>query len=243
MDEREKRARARIESRKKARNKQLAMHILCCVGAVLILLGTIFFIVRNTKSKDRSVEADVEASNLKYISEQPELDVQLLTVNEYSRPGIALDKVHGIVVHYTANPGTSAMQNRDYFEGLATSHETHASSHFVIGLEGEIVQCIPCSEIAYASNDRNSDTIAIECCIEGEDGRFNDATYQSLVKLVAWLMGRYELTSDDVIRHYDVTGKVCPKYFVDNPDAWTEFKKDVLQYIDKNGVNKEDSSL
>ena len=243
MDECEKRARARIESRKKARNKQLAMHILCCVGAVLILLGTIFFIVRNTKSKDRSVEADVEASNLKYISEQPELDVQLLTVNEYSRPGIALDKVNGIVVHYTANPGTSAMQNRDYFEGLATSHETHASSHFVIGLEGEIVQCIPCSEIAYASNDRNSDTIAIECCIEGEDGRFNDATYQSLVKLVAWLMGRYELTSDDVIRHYDVTGKVCPKYFVDNPDAWTEFKKDVLQYIDKNGVNKEDSSL
>lgn len=243
MDEREKRARARIESRKKARNKQLAIQVLCCAGAVLILLGTIIFIVGNTKSGDKSVAADVEVSKLKYISEQPELDVQLLTVNEYSRPGIALDKVNGIVVHYTANPGTTAMQNRDYFEGLATSHTTHASSHFVIGLEGEIVQCIPCNEIAYASNDRNSDTIAIECCIESEDGRFNDATYQSLVKLVAWLMGRYGLTSDDVIRHYDVTGKVCPKYFVDNPDAWTEFKKDVLQYIDKNGVNKEDSSL
>lgn len=74
-------------------------------------------------------------------------------------------KVRGIVVHYTANPGTTAIQNRNYFAGLEQSHQTKASSHFVIGLDGEIVQCIPCNEIAYASNNRNSDTIAIECCI------------------------------------------------------------------------------
>ena len=47
--------------------------------------------------------------------EAPEYDVELLTVNEYSRPGIALDHVNGIVIHYTANPGSTAMQNRDYF--------------------------------------------------------------------------------------------------------------------------------
>ena len=95
-------------------------------------------------------------------------------------------------------------------------HITHASSHFVIGLEGEIVQCIPCDEIAYASNDRNSDTIAIECCIPDDTGKFNDQTYQSLVQLVTWLMGRYDLGVEDVIRHYDVTGKNCPKYFVEH---------------------------
>ena len=45
--------------------------------------------------------------------ERPPLNVQLLTVNEYSRPGIPLEEVNGIVIHYTANPCTSAQDNRD----------------------------------------------------------------------------------------------------------------------------------
>jgi len=105
-------------------------------------------------------------------------------------------------------------------------------------MDGEIVQCIPCNEIAYASNDRNEDTIAIECCIPDETGEFTDATYQSLIKLTTWLMGRYDLTTDDVIRHYDVTGKMCPKYYVEHEDAWLLFKQDLLTYIDVNGIAK-----
>lgn len=243
MDEKEQRVQARRARRKKARNKQIIMHVACCAGAVLILIGTIAFIVKQNKEKDAQEAIKTEVSQLKYIQEQPNLDVQLLTINDYSRPAIALEEVKGIVVHYTANPGTSAIQNREYFEGLAKSHTTHASSHFIIGLDGEIVQCIPCNEIAYASNERNYDTIAIECCIEGDDGKFNEATYNTLVELVTWLMGRYNLTSADVIRHYDVTGKICPKYYVDNPEEWYEFKSDLLDYIDKNGIEKEDSSL
>lgn len=88
----------------------------------------------------------------------PPFTVDLLDINEYSRPGIALEKINGIVIHYTANPKSTAKQNRDYFEGLKDSHETKASSHFVVGIKGEIVQCIPSSEISYASNSRNSDT-------------------------------------------------------------------------------------
>ena len=164
--------------------------------------------------------------------------VELLTVNEYSRPGTELAQVNGIVVHYTANPGTTAEQNRSYFESLAETGETHASSHFIIGISGEIIQCIPCNEISYASNDRNSDTISVECCIPDESGKFTDETYQSLVELVAWLMGRYDLTTDDVIRHYDVTGKDCPKYFVENSNAWSDFKTDLLTYIDTYGIEK-----
>ncbi len=174
-----------------------------------------------------------------YNDNRPELDVDLLPINDYSRPARALEKVNGIVVHYTANPGTTARQNRDYFAGLAESHITHASSHFVIGLEGEIIQCIPCDEIAYASNDRNSDTIAIECCIPDDTGKFNDQTYQSLVQLVTWLMGRYDLGVEDVIRHYDVTGKNCPKYFVEHTEAWDTFKQDLVTYIQQHGVKKE----
>ena len=124
------------------------------------------------------------------------------------------------------------MENRNYFEGLKDSHETKVSSNFVIGLEGEIVQCVPTWEMAYASNNRNSDTISIECCHPDDTGKFNDATYKSLVQLCAWLCKKYDLTADDVIRHYDVTGKICPKYFVENEDAWVEFKADVAKALE-----------
>lgn len=164
----------------------------------------------------------------------PDIQEQFLTVNSYSRPGISLEQINGIVIHYTANPGTGASANRNYFEGLKDSHETKASSHYVIGLSGEIIQCIPTTEIAYASNDRNTDTISIECCHPGSDGMFNQDTYDSLVHLTAWLCGQYGLSSEDVIRHYDVTGKNCPRYYVEHPDAWEQFRLDVDDYIDKN---------
>lgn len=161
----------------------------------------------------------------------PPLDVQLLTVNEYSRPGTPLEKINGIVIHYTANPDSSAQANRNYFEGLKDEHTTKASSHFVIGLEGEIVQCIPSSEISYASNDRNNDTLSIECCHPDESGKFTDATYQSLVDLTAWLCQRFEVPTENIIRHYDVTGKECPKYFVDHEDAWRQFREEVSEAV------------
>ena len=164
--------------------------------------------------------------------ERPPLNVQLLTVNEYSRPGIPLEEVNGIVIHYTANPGTSAQDNRDYFEGLKDSHATKASSHFIIGLEGEIVQCIPCSEWSYASNERNGDTISIECCIPDESGKFTEQTYDSLVELVSWLCFRYGLTDEDLLRHYDITGKNCPKYYVEHTDEWESFLEDIKIYME-----------
>ena len=87
-----------------------------------------------------------------------------LTVNEWSRPGTSLEKINGVVIHYVGNPGTTAQANRNYFESLASGAEgTYASSHFVVGLEGEVIQCVPLTEVAYASNERNGDT-ATSCC-------------------------------------------------------------------------------
>ena len=171
----------------------------------------------------------------KVVEQSPIIEEQLLTKNEHSRPGLLLEEINGIVIHYTANPGTTAQNNRDYFEGLKDSQLTKASSHFVIGTEGEIIQCIPLDEIAYASNDRNFDTIAIECCHLAEDGKFTQETYDSLIHLVSWLSGQYELEGEDILRHYDVTGKNCPKYFVEHEDSWTTFKKDIEKYIDTYG--------
>ncbi len=220
-------------------NKRRRMSRYIKVGSTILI--TLLLALSIMKISGRGIFAQRAYSELsdEVISAQkPDIDVELLTVNEYSRPGTALEKVNGIVVHYTANPGTTAQQNRDYFEGLAQSGETHASSHFVIGISGEIIQCIPCNEIAYASNERNADTISIECCIPDDTGKFTDATYGSLVHLVTWLMGRYDLTTDDVIRHYDVTGKACPKYYVENEAAWEQFKSDLVDYIETNGIAK-----
>jgi N-acetylmuramoyl-L-alanine amidase len=168
--------------------------------------------------------------------ESPKITQMLLTPNEYSRPQTPLKKVKGIVIHYTANPGTGAEANRNYFEGLSENKTTSASSHFVIGLEGEIVQCVPLDEISFASNDRNFDTISIECCHPDATGKFNDATYDSLVKLVAFICCKYNLKEDDIIRHYDVTGKLCPLYFVEHEDEWIKFKDTVMKYIEENAV-------
>ena len=138
------------------------------------------------------------------------------------------------MVHYVANPCTTAKENRNYFEQLKNQtgeDTTSVSSHFVIGLEGEIVQCVPMYEVAYASNNRNSDTISIECCHPDESGKFYDSTYQSLVGLCAYLCSEFDLNPEDVIRHYDVTGKICPKYFVDHPEEWETFHEDVKKAI------------
>lgn len=169
-----------------------------------------------------------------YMVEPPEITELLLTPNEYSRPQSPLSEVKGIVVHYTANPGTDAQANRNYFEGLKDSHNTKVSSHFIIGLDGTIIQCIPLDEIAYASNERNIDTIAIECCHEDETGEFTRETRTSLIRLLAWLCGQYNLKEEDIIRHYDVTGKDCPRYYVKHEDQWTGLKKSVFDYIQEN---------
>ena len=150
-----------------------------------------------------------------------------LTVNPYSRPGTPLEEIRGVVIHYVGNPGTTAAQNHSYFEGLAQTGETYASSHFLIGLDGEILLNVPLDEIAYCSNDRNEDTISIECCHPDGTGAFTPETYDALVRLVRWLMEYYQLEPSQILRHYDVTGKACPLYFVDHPDAWERFLGDV----------------
>ena len=90
-----------------------------------------------------------------------------------------------------------------------------------------MIQCIPTSEMSYATNSRNVDSISIESCHKDDTGVFEQETYDAVVKLAAWLCARFGLTSEQVIRHYDVTGKNCPKYFVENEGAWDQFRKDV----------------
>ena len=164
----------------------------------------------------------------------------LLPVNRFSRPGLPLEEINGVVIHYVGNPATTAEANRNYFASLASGKENvFASSHFIVGLEGEVLQCVPLTEIAYASKDRNGDTVAIEVCHPDETGEFSRETYERVVELTAWLCHAFQLNPEtEVIRHYDVTGKICPRYYVEHPEAWEQFLADTEAALE--ALNQQD---
>lgn len=230
------------EIRRKKRRKQVLIARICVFSGAALVILVVALLVHALIPGGKDVETAGKPANILkeetylVIEKKPDIDVQLLTPNDYSRPGIATETIKNIVVHYTANPGTTAQQNRDFFESLKDTHDNSVSSHFVVGLDGEIIQCIPTAERAYASNQRNYNTVSIECCHMDETGKFNDSTYNSVIELCAWLCCKFNLQAEDVIRHYDVTGKCCPKYFVDNPEEWDKFIQDVADYIKDNAV-------
>lgn len=168
----------------------------------------------------------------------------LLTINEYSRPGTKLQGVKGIVVHWVANPNTSAKANRNFFENRKNGKSGYGSAHYIIDLNGSVLQCIPSSEMAYhvGSNSYkaaavktlgsypNATTLGIECTHTDWNGKMTNETYESLVELCKDLCMVYKLDPmSDLYRHYDITGKDCHKWFVDNPKEWDKFKKEVIE--------------
>ena len=179
------------------------------------------------KEIENTTGTGIQGLSAETYAAHPDWTEDFLTVNEYPRPGDPLTEVNNIFVHYTANPGTSAAQNRSYFEQLKDNHERSASAHFIIGYNGEIIQCVPLDEIAYAVQTRNEDSISIECCYKADNGQFTQETYDSLIKLLKWLIDAYDLQPDDILRHYDCGGKKCPIYYTEHEDAWDRLKEDV----------------
>lgn len=196
-----------------------------CAALVLLVVGIgLWWVNRPLPGEDIEVPDYVERDYIR--------------VNEFSRPGTPLEEVNAVVIHYVGNPGTTAKANRDYFNSLASGKEgTYASSHFIVGLEGEVIQCIPLTEVAYASKHRNGDTVAIEVCHPDDTGAFSPETYARVVELTAWLCWEFQLDpAEDVIRHYDVTGKACPRWYVANPEDWEDLKLDVAAEMERQKI-------
>ncbi len=207
---------------------------------VILLLLVVLILAKCISSC--SFGGNKKPSYLKDVEIPAWIDVQIIDKGDSSRSGKELEKFRNIVIHYVANPGSTAQQNRDYFN----SSQSSVSSHFVVGLQGEIIQCVPLNERSAASNDRNIDTISIEVCHPDESGAFNQRTYESLIKLTAWLCDIGKLKAEDVIRHYDVTGKECPLYYVKHEDAWLQMKNDIqygIENYDFKEMNKAAQNL
>ena len=176
----------------------------------------------------------------------------LIKKNPYSRPGIGNIIPKGIVIHWVGNPGTSAEANRRYFEGLSEqkindpdAKYRYASSHYIIDKD-EVIQCIPTREMAYhvgshvymegildkLSSYPNNCTVGIELCHPDWTGKFEEEVLEKAKEVVLMLCENYDLTEDNLYRHYDVTGKRCPKDFVDHEEAWDDFKASVRRKLE-----------
>jgi len=226
-----KRSRARRRKEFFCRATALLVAVFCLVF-IYKMIGVIYHFTHNEQEADvikEVFEPIIKDMNENEIS-PPAIIEDYLDINEYSRPGTPLNTVKNIFVHYTANKGTSAEQNRSYFANLALTHERSASAHFIIGYDGKLIQCIPLDEEAYAVMTRNSDSISIECCFLAEDGSFTQETYDTLIHTLAWLLNKYQLSTDDILRHYDCGGKLCPIYYVENEDAWDKLLQDVAAF-------------
>ncbi len=186
-------------------------------------------------------EPPIESGDITDEAMEALITKRFLTVHEDSRPGYKLTELKNIVVHYIGNAGTTADQNWRNFE----NNKPQTSAHFIIGLDGEILWLIPLDEVAWAigTTEGNYTSISIECCHPDASGKFTDATYESLVKLVSWLCNKLDLSRDDVLRHYDYERtssdgsftwhKPCPLYWANDKDPeshrrWEAFKDDLI---------------
>ncbi len=159
-------------------------------------------------------------------------------ISPYNFTALSGKQIKYIVIHYVGGVST-AKNNADYFY----NNKLSSSAHYFVD-ENEIWQSVEdynsawhCGGGIQGSGGRafykiclNSNSIGIEmCCKKNANGwYFEDKTVENTVKLVKMLMKKYGVSPDNVIRHYDVTGKNCPAPYVDE-NEWQKFKKLISQ--------------
>lgn len=160
--------------------------------------------------------------------------------NKYSRPGTKRVVTRAIVLHYTANLGGTAKNHQNYFDGSDGGGGRYAGAQVFVD-KNEALAIMPLQEMAYQANEAacriatlkgrlgsyngnaNVTSVGVEMCIE-RDGSIATATFNRTVDVVVELCKLYNLSSSDLYRHYDVTGKNCPAPWVARPNDWGRFK-------------------
>ena len=154
-----------------------------------------------------------------------------------------------------------------YFGGLATAENlakywartyAGASAHYAVGHSGEIFQIVEDDDVAWHcgaksykhAECRNTNSIGIEMAVKkksaatqnatDKDWYFTDETVAATIELTRMLMKKYNIPADRVIRHYDVTGKICPNPYVYNlfEATWQKFKAALTTQEEDQSANK-----
>lgn len=166
------------------------------------------------------------------------------------------DRIKYLVMHYVGAVG-SAQANLNYY----ANNVVKASAHYYVDFNGDVYQSVldkdiawHCGAKAYVHPEcRNQNSISIEMCVRNKgdmsntskDWYFEEATVISAIKLAKVLMTKYNIPIDHVIRHYDVTGKICPNPYVYNHTQfiWSDFKAGLVPNVEykKSGWKHEDN--
>lgn len=169
------------------------------------------------------------------------------------------DSIRYIVVHYTANDGDTAEENLRYFARPGAG----ASAHYFVD-ENEVGQSVREEDTAWhcGANSyvhplcRNANSLGIELCsrIKGGKYYFLPGTLKNAAALIKELAEKYGVKRQNVIRHYDVTGKRCPAPFVEEPAAWelfldsvfteqpSDWAKEAADYVIREGIFRGDGN-
>ena len=170
----------------------------------------------------------------------PKIEKLLTPYNFTNKDSVG--RIKYIVIHYVGALG-GAKANCQYY----ASKYIGASAHYFVGFDGEIWQSVPDEDIAWHcgassykhAECRNANSIGIELCVRNKgsqadtskDWYFEDATVKAAIELTKYLMQKYGVPASHVIRHYDVTGKICPNPYVYNTTkhTWDAFKKAIAE--------------
>ena len=173
---------------------------------------------------------------------------EILPINEFTRPGRKLVELRGVVIHWTGNPSVDAKAHVRYFNQLSQQKpnddvaDRYASAHYFIGTKGNVEQLIPEDEIAYHAGGKeyiqetldhfnctwpNAFLIGLELCHNDWSGKFTDETIDVAQRLTRRILDEHNLDVKDVVRHFDVTGKMCPKWYCEDEDAWIDFRNGI----------------
>ena len=151
-----------------------------------------------------------------------------------------------IVIHYTAGNGDTAKNNADYY----ASAKIEASAHYFVDEGNIIYQSVKDSDTAWSVGGtkvykhkecRNANSISIELCSRNRNGSgkpasdggwyFKPETVNNALELTRFLMAKYNIPPENVIRHFDVWNKICPAPFVNNPAEWENFKRKLVKPV------------
>ena len=153
------------------------------------------------------------------------------------------DDIKYIVIHYTGNINDTARNNALYFREAITQ----TSAHYFVS-NTDIYQSVPLNHAAYAvglgarkepyfkyptmwKKITNNNSISIEICGSKESREGTDETKHTAAKLTVALLDKFNLTPSCVYRHYDVTGKPCPAWAVEDSIKWLNYKLLVNNYF------------
>lgn len=169
-----------------------------------------------------------------------------MKINEYLTPYNhntgTFDRIKYIVIHYVGATGGAEANCKWYAGG-----DRGASAHYFVDFDGSIWQSVEDKNIAWHCGAksyvhpecRNANSIGIEMCVrnsgnkaaDSHDWYFEDETVKAAIELTKELMKKYQISPDHVIRHYDVTGKICPNPYVYNTGkhTWDQFKAAITE--------------